>query len=70
MTPVAVAKAAVTVGARALFWCVLHAHGAEPTDPEPFRLYTSPCLHVGLRPHSDAVGDAAVTLQVTACTPF
>jgi hypothetical protein len=29
------------------------------------RVVNDPCLHVGVRPASDAVGDYAVTVQVT-----
>jgi hypothetical protein len=28
-------------------------------------VYREPCLHIGVRPASDAVGDYAVTVQVT-----
>jgi hypothetical protein len=32
-------------------------------------VYRSRCVHVGVRPASDAIGDYAVTVQVTTDTP-
>lgn len=60
MTILAVARYAVWVAALRI---------ARPDLPEgkALRIVDKPCLHVGVRPHSDALGDAAVTIQVTTC---
>jgi hypothetical protein len=34
------------------------------------RLVNEPCLHVGVRPASDSVGDGVITVQVTTDWPF
>lgn len=53
-----------------LFW-----HPAAPPEPEPVPALRiigpgapieSTKVHLGLRFHSDAIGDAAITVQVTA----
>lgn len=50
-----------------LFW-----HPPAPVDADAWdgRILTRPCLHIGLRPHSDALGDVALTLQITTCTKW
>ena len=62
----------MTIGARALMICVLHAPVPEAPDPEPFRLVTHPCFHLGVRPATDSLSlsDFAVTVQWTYCTPW
>ena len=34
-------------------------------QPEPLRIYTSPTLHVGVRPHFDYASGFGVTVQVS-----
>lgn len=56
--------------AKALAWWLFwHPMAAPDDDARPIRLVDKPCLHVGVRPHGDP-GEAAITVQVTACTPF
>lgn len=61
MTLIAVAHAAA-------FLAIMHAQQVPAIDVAPFRLFTRPCLHVGLRP-AYSLGDGfGATLQVTYCT--
>lgn len=53
-----------------VWWCFWHAAPPLAVDVEPFRLYMAQCLHIGIRPASDAIGDFAVTIQCSYCTPW
>lgn len=48
------------------FWSVMNASPVIADDPGAMRIYTSPTTHVGVRFHSDAIGDEAITVQCTA----
>ena len=48
-------------------------HPPAPIERDPLwdgRVYTGEDVHVGVRGHSDALGDEAVTVQVTVRTPW
>ena len=49
-----------------VFWALMSVPAPAPAEMQPIRLYSSPATHVGLRFHSDAIGDAAITVQLTA----
>jgi hypothetical protein len=55
------------IGRLFAWWLATHAIAIPQSDPEPWRLYTAPCLHVGLRPAASFGEGIAVTLQVSAC---
>lgn len=56
----------VTVVRVCTTWAIMNAHPAPAAEAEPIRLYTSTTTHVGVRFHTDGIGDEAITVQVTA----
>lgn len=59
MTVAAVAKLAA-------FWAIWNAQAEPRPEPDAWRVVNRPCLHVGVRPHTDGDG-IAVTVQVSVC---
>lgn len=48
------------------FWTVMHATPVPVEEPQPIRLISTPTTHIGVRFHSDGIGDEAITVQCTA----
>ena len=47
-------------------WTVMNVQASAVGEVGPIRLIATPTTHVGVRFHSDAIGDEAITVQVTA----
>lgn len=62
MTLVVVARAVAT-------YVIMHVAPAEPPDPQPLRIVTTPCFHFMVRPNTDG-DEVIVTAQVSVCSPM